>query len=43
MKHPNNENLDPGLEYLLAIKVRSNERGSVQIGINLIDKYFSKQ
>ena len=37
--HPDNKNLEPGLEYLLAVKVRSKERGSMQIGINLIDAY----
>ena len=34
------KNLDPGLEYLLAIKVKSKERGSVKIGINLIHAFI---
>ena len=34
------KNLDPGLEYLLAIKVKSKERGSVKIDINLIHAYI---
>ena len=36
------KNLDPGLEYLLAIKVKSKERGSVKIGINLIHAFIWK-